>query len=313
MKKTEKFHFSGHETFPLRQLWLKKSVDYSKSSENVNFDGEDAMIALGVGANMVRSMRFWALQTDFLEACKGKGLSPTPLANLLFGDKEQEGIDPYGEHPSLSWLVHWKLASRSDRLSIFWFLFNIENQTKISRQRLLEDFVQYIGTQEVEKIPSEGMLKRDVEVCLRSYVPASSGRGVGKITEELIEPLLGDLNLIEAYDRDTFSIHRGVRPTLNNALFAWTLLDYWDNLSEGVSQVSSLDFMRIAHGIGSPGKVFRISEANLTERLESLEELTGGMLAWTEQSGIRNLIRRISSESDRKKLSETLLREAFNE
>ena len=55
IKQSEKGHFSGHETFPLRQLWLYKA--YRAAEEN-DFDGgvftDDSAIAkFGVGKNMV--------------------------------------------------------------------------------------------------------------------------------------------------------------------------------------------------------------------------------------------------------------------
>jgi hypothetical protein len=56
--------FSGHETFPLRQLWLRKAFDAvantpSNEAKTV-FTDEAAIARFGVGKNMVSSMRFWA-------------------------------------------------------------------------------------------------------------------------------------------------------------------------------------------------------------------------------------------------------------
>jgi hypothetical protein len=53
----KKFVFSGHESFQCRQLWLKKGYDYIKSGKSFNDD--DAVVQLGVGKNMVASIRFW--------------------------------------------------------------------------------------------------------------------------------------------------------------------------------------------------------------------------------------------------------------
>ncbi|MCB9257073.1 MAG: DUF4007 family protein [Chitinophagales bacterium] len=58
-KNTEiiKFTFSGHGSFQCRQLWLKKGCDYAQKGKN--FNDEDAVVQLGVGKNMVSSIRFW--------------------------------------------------------------------------------------------------------------------------------------------------------------------------------------------------------------------------------------------------------------
>ncbi|MDD2833722.1 MAG: DUF4007 family protein [Methylotenera sp.] len=54
--------FSGHETFPLRQLWLKK-VFNQKDSDNIVhkevFLDEAAIARFGVGKNMVASNSSW--------------------------------------------------------------------------------------------------------------------------------------------------------------------------------------------------------------------------------------------------------------
>lgn len=52
-----KYTFSGHDSFQCRQLWLKKGYDYVQ--EGKNFNDEDAVVQLGVGKNMVSSIRFW--------------------------------------------------------------------------------------------------------------------------------------------------------------------------------------------------------------------------------------------------------------
>ncbi|RLD34691.1 MAG: hypothetical protein DRJ02_02275 [Bacteroidetes bacterium] len=49
--------FSGHETFICKQLWLKKGYDFLQ--KGYNFNDPDAVVKLGVGKNMVSSIRFW--------------------------------------------------------------------------------------------------------------------------------------------------------------------------------------------------------------------------------------------------------------
>jgi hypothetical protein len=52
-----KYTFSGHDSFQCRQLWLKKGYDFVR--EGKDFNDEDAVVKLGVGKNMVSSIRFW--------------------------------------------------------------------------------------------------------------------------------------------------------------------------------------------------------------------------------------------------------------
>ena len=63
--------FSGHETFPLRQLWLKKAFDavqahpfFGVAPKSI-FANERAIVDFGVGKNMVSAIRFWSVLATF--------------------------------------------------------------------------------------------------------------------------------------------------------------------------------------------------------------------------------------------------------
>lgn len=55
--------FSGHETFPLRQMWIKKVVDMADANgliKKAKFNSAEFIAELGVGKNMLASMKHWA-------------------------------------------------------------------------------------------------------------------------------------------------------------------------------------------------------------------------------------------------------------
>ena len=52
-----RYSFSGHESFPCKSMWLKKGYDYLVGHNK--FTDPDAVVKLGVGKNMVQSIRFW--------------------------------------------------------------------------------------------------------------------------------------------------------------------------------------------------------------------------------------------------------------
>ena len=53
----DKYVFSGHDSFQCRDLWLKKGFDFLISGNS--FNDSDAVVKLGVGKNMVSSIKFW--------------------------------------------------------------------------------------------------------------------------------------------------------------------------------------------------------------------------------------------------------------
>ena len=72
-----KYVFSGHESFPCRMLWPIKGYDYIV--EGNNFNDPNSVVELGVGKNMVASIRYWLKVLGLTEQDKS-----TPIANYLF-------------------------------------------------------------------------------------------------------------------------------------------------------------------------------------------------------------------------------------
>ena len=109
----KKTKFSGHQTFAFRYGWLEKGVNAVEEFPQV-FAEEDAIVRLGVGKNMVESIRHWCHVAQLIEedsAPKPSGSQPlrvTPLAKKLF---LKPAWDPFLEDDASLWLVHWLLVS----------------------------------------------------------------------------------------------------------------------------------------------------------------------------------------------------------
>ena len=100
---TVQHSFSGHETFPFRYPWLKKGFDAVRENGNVFLD-DDAITTLGVGKNMVRSIRHWCLTAGVVEENtveRGGALRGSELGKLLLAD---DGLDPYLRQVHGGWL-----------------------------------------------------------------------------------------------------------------------------------------------------------------------------------------------------------------
>jgi len=276
--------FSGHETFPLRQLWLRKAYDaVTESREPAQrsvFAGEDAIVRFGVGKNMAMSIRFWATACGVVEETK-EGYIPTGLGHYLF--LPEYGRDLYCEHPATTWLMHWQVASTPEKTTTWWYLFNHVVQQVFDREHLVKSLSGFIT--EYKLRISLATLKRDVECCIRSYVPRLGGDS----PEEMSEPLLGELGLIQQNAKGTFEFRRGAKKSLPDGVFAYALLDYWSRMPHAGSV---MDFDRVAHDFGSPGRVFKLDENAVADRLIALETLSKGNLQWVEQAGIRQVTRK---------------------
>ena len=69
-----------------------------------------------------------------------------------------------------------------------------------------------------------------------------------------------------------------------------------------------MSFENVAYGRGSPGRVFLLDEDDIVDRLEQLESISDGTLAWSETAGLRQIIRRKprSLKTERRILREAL-------
>ena len=81
------------------------------------------MVDLGVGKNMVRSIRFWSLATGIASAsAKGAGHSLTDFGLGLLGKR---GYDPFLEDRRTLWLIHWNLSTDAQNPLLAWdYLLN---------------------------------------------------------------------------------------------------------------------------------------------------------------------------------------------
>ncbi len=275
--------FSGHETFPLRQLWLRKAYDaitqFGDPAPRSVFADEEAIVRFGVGKNMAMSIRFWATACGVIE--DNGGYSPTRLGNLLFNSND--GLDEFCERTATTWLVHWQVASTHEKTTTWWFLFNHITQQVFDRDFIVSSLTSLV-TEHKLRI-SIATLKRDVECCIRSYVPRLGGDS----PEEMSEPLLGELGLIQQNAKSAFDFRRGSKRSLPDGVFAFALLDYWERMPHAGSVMA---FDRVAYDYGSPGRVFKLDENAVADRLMALEDLTRGQIQWIEQAGIRQVTRR---------------------
>jgi hypothetical protein len=294
--------FSGHETFPLRQLWLRKAYDAVNRQEGPAprsvFADEEAIVRFGVGKNMAMSIRFWATACGIIEEVEG--YRPTKLGHLLFN--AQNGLDEFSEHPATTWLMHWQAASTHEKTTTWWFLFNHVVQQVFDRE-FLTTALSSLVTEHKLRI-SMATLKRDVECCIRSYVPRLGGDS----PEEMSEPLFGELGLIQQNAKGTFEFRRGAKRSLPDGIFAYALLDYWERMPHAGSVMA---FDRVAYDYGSPGRVFKLDENAVADRLMALEQLTRGQIQWTEQAGIRQVTRKDAALKNLTEYKYKLLESAY--
>lgn len=270
--------FAGHETFPLRLLWLKKAYDaVGDGADARTFQEQDAIARFGVGRNMAASIRYWALATGYFVE-RDKVIAATPLGAAILAD---EGLDPYLEQAATVWLAHWHVASTPEMTTTAYYAFNLLSAIEFDPATLLDELFTLVEDNGWRA--TRGTLKRDIEVFLRSYV-----RRGDALNEDAAEPLLAELAIIrEARLGGWYEFVRGPKPSLHDAVFTLALGDYWER-SGGATTLTA---EQICYAPGSPGRVFKLDEDSVITRLMRLDDLTGGAWQWVDTAGLRQVQR----------------------
>lgn len=271
--------FSGHESFPLRFAWLKKGYD-ALSGNKAFFSTDDAMVELGVGKNMVRSIRHWGLccgvWTEDAES-RGRALDLTEIGHSML---DNEGWDPYLEDPATIWWLHWSVVRNRDRATAWTWVFGMRGGiSRFTRDELVAELEDLQSEFSGRQAPRSS-LKRDVEVLVRSYARSRGDKSI----EDALDSPFAELGLIRpGPERGTFELLAGDWPSLPLGVFEAALVDFCASRP----RVRTFALNELLYDPGSPGRVFRLTETGMVRRLI---ELTRRGWLFDETAGLRQLI-----------------------
>ena len=284
--------FSGHQTFPFRYTWLKKGVDAVPKSVNAGTEGssifssENASVTLGVGKNMVSSIRHWCQVSGLIKAHpqqRGRFIR-TPLGEAIFND--ENGFDPYLDDPATLWLIHWKIATNINQATAWYWAFNIFRENQFTPDILKKQLPEWAQQQQKTSTrpASENTLQRDIQCFIRTYCHS---RHTTTVIEESFDCPLVELNLIaELPENDRYEFQRGEKATLPPQIFAATLAAFW---TARFSDRDTLPFSEVMYTPLSPGRIFRLDEDTMTTYLETLNEVTKGAFQYDETAGLKQI------------------------
>ena len=271
--------FSGHETFPLRFLWLPKAVRAAAENSGV-FGSRDAIATFGVGKNMVRAMKHWGLAAGVLQPARQRGhVEPTAWGAATFGEG---GADPFCERAETAWRLHWELCREPDRATLWHYLFGHWRGGGVDLPALEHPLGTWLADRDAG-MPSDSTLKRDF-LCLGAcYAPVVSARSE---VEDAGACPLAALGLV-ARSAGTLYLRSGRRAGLTPEVFAAAVLDYWDAAAPD-RQTLSVD--EVLKRDGSPGRVFLLTEDQGFELVEQAAALGAGF-QFDSTAGLHQLYR----------------------
>lgn len=299
--------FGRHEKFVFRHVWLKKGVDAVTQDQNI-FSSDDALVVLGVGKNMVRSIRHWCLATSLIEeerSGRATIITPSVFGLRMFRDG---GWDPFLEDTGTLWLLHWQLVSNQHRSLIWHIAFSRFYETEFSKKQLaifIEKQLDRMGA-----ATTSGMIDREIDCFLRTYIPNTREKA-DAISEESLDCPLAELDLIRfAREDNLYRFITGPKVTLPLEIFGYGLINF---LATRTPNRRTFHIDECIYGEGSPGQVFRLDENSVVRFLEQLEELTEGMLRLQETAGLAQLYLDETFDEARSEMTDQLLERYYEQ
>lgn len=269
MNTNKRYSFSGHESFPCKSLWLKKGYDFVVSGND--FNSPEAVIGLGVGKNMVSSIRFWLRVFGIT-----KDDTPTPLANYLFDDKN--GKDCFLEDIATLWLLHFNLVFSEEATLYNMFFCGIQRErTHFEREQVLT----YVKLRMVEAgkmtLFNPNTVKKDIAVLLQNYALPRK-----PLSNEDFSSLLIDLDLIRQNSEGKgYFFNVDGKRKVTKEIFLYALLKLKEQ--EGDNTIS---FDTIQEKVGL---VFCMQDYETIQMLKQLASEYSKYFAYSDVAGIKQI------------------------
>jgi hypothetical protein len=253
--------FRAHDTFFIRKGWLYKGLKNVREDQQI-FMGVNGnpMDILGIGANMVKALRYWLQAVKLTEEPAGgrKIQSITEFGSVIYEN------DPYMEEVGTLWLLHYKLASNLEEATAWYYFFNEFRLSEFTK----DDFVSHLNrflNNNGESV-SDRSLEDDFNCIINTYVPRIKSNPQKIQPESNIDCPLGELGLIDIANKKEKIYKKSVpkKDALHPLILLAVIIEQAKNSKE--IKISSLQ-----NDINNVGRVFNLDIITLTNLLYKIE------------------------------------------
>lgn len=289
--------FTGHQTFALRTGWLKKGIDALHLVGPDVFGRDDALVTLGVGKNMVQSIRHWLIATRMAtenHQPSGRSMQATSLGAALFGceaspgGQKNSGWDPFLEDDATLWLLHWQLAGPGSMAYSWIWTFSHFRSADFTKAMLLES-LEISADVRLPKPPSRETMTRDLECLLHTYVVAAESTSV----LDTIDCPLNTLGLIRPSVNQHYRFNTGPKPMLPPEIFLYAMIQFW----QWRGSDRTLTTHDLTYAEGSPGRIFKLDADSILYYLDDLDSISSGAFRFDDAALTPQVIQNTAAAS----------------
>lgn len=268
--------FRAHDTFFIRKGWLSKGMRCVANKPDVFISrDENPMDVLGIGANMVKALRYW-LQVVGLttEPNKGKrSQSFTDLGRLIYEH------DTYIEELGTLCLLQYCLASQKDDATAWYFFFNEFSMSEFSRENFVSALQKYIRMRDNETDYAIRSLNEDFQCIINTYLPRYKSNPTKVSPENNIDCPFGELGLVDILNKrkKTYKKSTPTSEMLNPYVILAVIVDNAGDRKE----VSLNELLNAPCNIG---KVYNLDSITMLDVLYRIEKL--GLIKINRTAGL---------------------------
>ncbi len=270
-----KMRFRAHDTFFIRKGWLSKGMHHVSKNKDVFISREDnPMDVLGIGANMVKALRYWMTAVGLTtEESRGRrSQSFTDLGGLVFQH------DEYIEELGTLQLLHYRLASNVKDATAWYYFFNEFNMNEFDRENFIRGIENFVIMNADEPDESEDKnttknvalrsLNDDFFCIINTYVPRMKINPDKVSPENNIDCPFGELGLIDILDNGKNKIYRKSTP-LSDSFNPWVILAIIVDQANGEKSIPLNDLLTQKCNIG---RTFNLDAICMMDILHSVEK-----------------------------------------
>ncbi len=245
-----KIKMKRHESFSIREGWLAKGLAGIKEDSKV-FSSPDATDILGIGTNMVKSLKYWMMATCLIKE-ENKKIILTDFGELI------NKYDPYLEDVFSWWLIHLNLILNFEDSYVYNLFFNKCIMKSFSKREVFEQISNCLRNEKLEF--NENILQDEVNMIIKTY---SIDEKVDNPENNFICPLSG-LNLLKKIDVNTYERIKPEYRNLNYLIIYYLLI----KLSENKDYISIDELIKIDN---SPAKLLNLDKNLINEYLDEMK------------------------------------------
>lgn len=263
-----KYIFSGHESFPCKSLWLKKGYDFV--ANGFHFNDSDSVVRLGVGKNMVASIKYW-MKVFGMTDNQGR---LSDLSNYLLDTKV--GKDPFIEDIGTLWILHFNIVCNLEATLYNWLFIGLQKERRDFDKDNVVSYVKRRLTESgKQNLFNQNTVKKDIGVLLQSYVLPRKPKAFDDYTALLI-----DLDLIRTdSDGKYYMFNQEGKRQIPWPVFLYAIIK-----AKGKDNSVDYDILQ------EVGLVFCMNDMEVIEMCKEIETRLPNDIRYSDTAGIRQLL-----------------------